>query len=315
MQNKNLLLLKRADKIAKKSKDQSTKVGAFLMDEEEISPLGFGYNGMPRGLPDDDPEKNTRPEKYLWFEHAERNAIYNSAQPLMQNSMILLTHFPNMEATRAIVSSGIDKIIVPQHDEKSEHYNRVLEMLRYSKVELVSLDDTNLNPKLKRKYKEDMEFTVEYAEDLASPYSPRPEGALILNQKTFAPIGMGESGPPPSLDIDVEQFKIDGASFWIQEAAKNAIFNTVRPKLKNSHAFVSWCPCAHCALALASVGTKKVITYQPDFTKEADLRWKDSFEKTERLFNTLDIKLELVNQDLMADLLVEQQKRPTLRMR
>ena len=315
MQNKNLLLLKRADKIAQKSKDQSTKVGAFLMDEEEISPLGFGYNGMPRGLPDDDPAKNQRPEKYLWFEHAERNAIYNSAQPLMQNSMILLTHFPNMEATRAIVSSGIDKIIVPHHEADSEHYSRVLEMLKFSKVELVSLDDPNLSQKLKRKYKEDMEFTQEYADDLASPYSPRPEGALILNQTTFAPIGMGESGPPPSLDIDPEQIKIDGASFWIQEAAKNAIFNTVRPKLKNSHAFVSWCPCAHCALALASVGTKKVITYEPDFTKEADMRWKDSFEKTTRLFNTLNIQMELVDQNEMKNLIAEQQKRAKPRMR
>jgi dCMP deaminase len=315
MQNRNLLLLKRADKIAKKSKDQSTKVGAFLMDEEEISPLGFGYNGMPRGLPDDDPEKNQRPEKYLWFEHAERNAIYNSAQPLMQNSMILLTHFPNMEATRAIVSSGIDKIIVPEHDQNSEHYARVLEMLKYSKVELVSLDDSNLDPKLKRKYKEDMEFTQEYAEDLASPFSPRPEGALILNQKTFAPIGMGESGPPPSLNIDAEQIKEKGANFWIQEAAKNAIFNTVRPKLKNSHAFVSWCPCAQCALALASVGTKKVITYQPDFTNEADLRWKEHFEQTAKLFNTLNIDLDLVTKDAMKNLLIEQQKKPKPRMR
>jgi len=62
MQQKSLFYLKKANKIALNSKDQSTKVGAFILDEEEISPLGFGYNGMPRGLPDDDKEKNERPE-------------------------------------------------------------------------------------------------------------------------------------------------------------------------------------------------------------------------------------------------------------
>lgn len=295
MQDKSLFYLKKANKIAENSKDQSTKVGAFIVDEDEISPLGFGYNGMPRGLPDDDPEKNQRPEKYLWFEHAERNAIYNSAQPLMNSAMILLTHFPNMEASRAIVSSGIKKVIVPTLDSDSENFVKVLEMMRFSNVKIVALDDPTLSLKIKNKFTNYMELTKEYAEDLADVHSPRKEAALILDSKSFAPISMGASGPPPNLIVDPSKIEEEGVSFWIQEAAKNAVFNAVRPKLKNCTAYVSWCPCAHCALALASVGTKKVVTHQPDFTKEADLRWKDHFERTEKVFESVGIKFELVS--------------------
>jgi len=305
MQQKSLFYLKKANKIALNSKDQSTKVGAFILDEEEISPLGFGYNGMPRGLPDDDKEKNERPEKYLWYEHAERNAIYNSAQLLMNNSVILLTHFPNMDSARAIVSSGIDKIILPKEDKAHEHYSRVMEMLRYSNVTLLTLDGNEISEKKKTKYWNYMELTQEYAEDLADDHSLIKEGALIMNQSTFSPIAMAASGPPPNLVVDPKTIEKDGVNFWIQESAKNAIFNAVRPKLKNSTAYVSWCPCAHCALALASVGTKRVVTYQPDFTKEADLRWKDHFERTEKVFSSVGIQF-----DLMSEYHMEQIKKP-----
>lgn len=297
MQDKSIFYLKKANKISENSKDQSTKVGAFIVDEEDISPLGFGYNGMPRGLPDNDVEKNTRPEKYLWFEHAERNAIYNSAQPLMANALIMLTHFPNMEASRAIVSSGIKKVIVPTLNPDEEHFVKVLEMLKYSNVKLVSIGDSSLSDKLKNKYNNYMDLTKEYAEDLADNASLRKEAALIMDQKSFAPISMGASGPPPNLSVDNESIERDGVSFWIQEATKNAIFNAVRPKLKNSTAYVSWCPCAHCALALASVGTKKVVTHQPDFTKEADLRWKDHFARTEEVFKSVGIEFILIDEN------------------
>lgn len=77
---------------------------------------------MPRGMPDNDPTKNERPEKYLWFEHAERNGIYNGAQPLMENAMIFSSHFLNMEAARAVVSVGLKTVVIPKHDENAIHY-------------------------------------------------------------------------------------------------------------------------------------------------------------------------------------------------
>jgi deoxycytidylate deaminase len=99
------------------------------------------------------------------------------------------------------------------------------------------------------------------------------------------------------MEINDKKIHEDGKSFWIQEAEKNAIFTAIRPKFKKSHAYVSWCPCAHCALALASVGVNKVITKKPDFTKEADKRWKEHFDRTEKIFQEMNIGFELIDEN------------------
>ena len=68
-----------AEEIADWSKDRSSKVGCVIVGpSNEIRSTGF--NGFPRGVADDISERLTRPEKYLWTEHAERNAIYNAAR-------------------------------------------------------------------------------------------------------------------------------------------------------------------------------------------------------------------------------------------
>jgi len=68
-----------ADVIASKSRDSSTKVGAVIIgpDKEVRS---TGYNGLPRGVQYNAARTEQRPEKYYWFEHAERNAIFNAAR-------------------------------------------------------------------------------------------------------------------------------------------------------------------------------------------------------------------------------------------
>ena len=61
------------------SKDESTKLGCVIVGpDREIR--ATGYNSFPRGVNDDRPERQGRPLKYKWFEHAERNAIYNAAR-------------------------------------------------------------------------------------------------------------------------------------------------------------------------------------------------------------------------------------------
>lgn len=103
--------LKIADSVAQLSKD-TTKVGAVI-----VGPNGeggpWGYNGAPRGCEADEDERNQRPEKYFWFEHAERNAIYAAARTgfSTHNCSIVITHPPCMDCARAIVQAGIKKII------------------------------------------------------------------------------------------------------------------------------------------------------------------------------------------------------------
>jgi dCMP deaminase len=98
-----------AEQVKLKSKDKSTQIGAVIVGEDN-EVLSTGYNSFPRGLDDSKEERQERPEKYFWFEHAERNAIYNAARigVSLKNSTIYLTSgLPCMDCARGIVNSGI----------------------------------------------------------------------------------------------------------------------------------------------------------------------------------------------------------------
>jgi dCMP deaminase len=98
-----------AEQVKLKSKDQSTQIGAVIVGEDN-EVLSTGYNSFPRGLDDSLQERQERPEKYFWMEHAERNAIYNAARigVSLKNSTIYLTSgLPCMDCARGIVNTGI----------------------------------------------------------------------------------------------------------------------------------------------------------------------------------------------------------------
>lgn len=62
-----------AKEVAERSPDAQTKVGAVIVTPENRI-LSTGYNGYPRDI-DYSCLPNTRPKKYPWFLHAERNAL------------------------------------------------------------------------------------------------------------------------------------------------------------------------------------------------------------------------------------------------
>jgi dCMP deaminase len=98
-----------AEQVKLKSKDQSTQIGAVIVGQDN-EVLSTGYNSFPRGMDDSIQERQERPEKYFWFEHAERNAIYNAARigVSLKNSTIYLTSgLPCMDCARGIVNSGV----------------------------------------------------------------------------------------------------------------------------------------------------------------------------------------------------------------
>lgn len=114
-----------ADVVAKRSKDRSTQVGCVIVGpDNEIR--STGYNSFPRGIDDDLPERHERPEKYLWTEHAERNAIYNAARcgTPTQGCRIYVKALPCMDCARAIVQSGINEVVCPDFDLESEFAKR-----------------------------------------------------------------------------------------------------------------------------------------------------------------------------------------------
>jgi dCMP deaminase len=69
-----------------------------------------------------------RPMKYLWIEHAERNAICNAARAgtATDRCTIYVEIMPCMDCARAIVQAGIVEVIVSAERMKaysSDYYN------------------------------------------------------------------------------------------------------------------------------------------------------------------------------------------------
>jgi len=116
------------------SKDNATKVGAIFLAPESHQILSMGYNGMPRGFDETQQTRWERPQKYLYVEHAERNAIYNACRngvPL-ENSIAIVTMFPCSDCMRGLIQSGVKIIIAPAPDLANDrwgaHFQASLEM-------------------------------------------------------------------------------------------------------------------------------------------------------------------------------------------
>jgi len=102
-----------AHQVKLKSKDQKTQIGVVIVgkDNEIVS---TGYNSFPRGLNDEVQMRQERPEKYYWFEHAERNAIYNAARIGVSTkncTMYLTCGIPCADCARGIINAGITQIV------------------------------------------------------------------------------------------------------------------------------------------------------------------------------------------------------------
>jgi dCMP deaminase len=134
-----------AEQIKLKSKDQSTQIGAVVVGKDrEI--LSTGYNSFPRGLDDNNPERQKRPVKYFYFEHAERNAIYNAARigvSLKGSTIYLTCGIPCADCARAIINAGIKTIYCKEectvkNKEMWEESKRIAtEMLKECGVEVI----------------------------------------------------------------------------------------------------------------------------------------------------------------------------------
>lgn len=99
---------------AKRSKDPGTQVGACIVNAD-FKIVSVGYNGMPIGCSDDEfpweREGNFLDTKYPYVCHAELNAILNAASPNMKGCSIYVALFPCNECTKAIIQSGIRKVV------------------------------------------------------------------------------------------------------------------------------------------------------------------------------------------------------------
>jgi dCMP deaminase len=103
-------MLKMAKEVASWSKDQSTKVGAVITTKEG-APVSWGFNGLAMGINDDIPERHTRPTKYKWMCHAERNAMDLAPRPL-DDCIMFVTFSPCSSCAQSIIQRKIKTVIV-----------------------------------------------------------------------------------------------------------------------------------------------------------------------------------------------------------
>jgi len=92
---------------------QNTQLGSVIIGPKPRNSL-HGYNSFPRGIRDDVPERLIRPAKYLWIEHAERNAICNAARAgtATEGCTIFVEIMPCMDCARAVVQAGIIQVVI-----------------------------------------------------------------------------------------------------------------------------------------------------------------------------------------------------------
>ena len=142
--NWNEYFLSIAESVKSKSKDRRTQIGAVIVGEEKEI-VSTVFNSFPRGIDDNVEERQIRPEKYYWFEHAERNALYNAARigvSTKNTTMYLTCGIPCADCARGIISSGVKAIYCKTEDTTKnrvhwdEHAKRSLQMFEESGVEI-----------------------------------------------------------------------------------------------------------------------------------------------------------------------------------
>ena len=99
---------------SKRSKDPNTQVGACIVNDENRI-VSVGYNGAPNGINDDtdmkwDRDGDFKDTKYAYVCHSELNGILNSKVDL-RGCTLYVTLFPCNECAKAIIQSGIKRIV------------------------------------------------------------------------------------------------------------------------------------------------------------------------------------------------------------
>ena len=131
---------------AQRSKDPSTQVGACIIDGDKRI-LSTGYNGFPKGCSDDEfpwnRDEAAGDTKYQYVVHAELNAILNASGKSLAGATVYVGLFPCHECSKAIIQSGIKKVIYlsdKYKDTVSDANSR--RMLETAGVKLTKLKST-----------------------------------------------------------------------------------------------------------------------------------------------------------------------------
>lgn len=293
------------------SKDPSTQVGAVLVDPVDYTQLTEGYNGMPRGMDETPAERHQRPLKYAYYEHAERNSIYNIVRTQLKGSIAVTTQLPSISCVRALLSVGVSQVVLPDVPSQSQEEALALTLLEEASVivykesqlssarsqeerlpkiaDMVTEAMAQIRSQLRHRRKLAQYLTYARQLALVSSKDSNPSATLFLSPDDYTQLARGYSGQPRGSQDDIEERYLgEKRDVWVESSVRNAIYNRARPLLKGSVAMVTATTCVECARALAAVGVKRIYYYEP--TPDFKDRWKESIQGALDVLDELGVK-------------------------
>jgi len=119
----NLRFLVLAHEIGRWSKDPSSRVGCLVIDDNR-NHLSMGYNGFPRGVPDDPEMLANREIKYKIIVHAEANAIASAARNghSLDGGTMFTKMFPCSQCASLIIQAGIKCVVYVENKDYEERW-------------------------------------------------------------------------------------------------------------------------------------------------------------------------------------------------
>ena len=157
----DIRFFKRAQEISTWSKEHGKRVGAIIVDDNNVA-RSEGFNGFPRGINDDVVERHGRESgmKYLWSVHAEQNAIFNAVNSgtRIKGCRMYVTVFPCTTCAKAAIQCGIKEIIAPEPDfndpKWGEEFRVVQEMLEeagilFRHIDIKQVESLEQKPQVK----------------------------------------------------------------------------------------------------------------------------------------------------------------------
>lgn len=111
-----------AFKVSEMSKDPSTKCGAVIVRPDR-SICSTGFNGFPRGMPDDEALYADRNEKYSRVVHCEVNALMFAREPVHGCTLYTTPFLSCDRCCVQMIQAGITRFVAPAPtDEQTERW-------------------------------------------------------------------------------------------------------------------------------------------------------------------------------------------------
>lgn len=136
----DIRFLRLAREVASWSKDPSTQVGAVAVDAKNRV-LGLGYNGFPRGVPDETQHYEDRAHKYPRIVHAEANVILNATTSLEGSTVYVWPLCPCSSCGAMLIQAGVKRVVSVRNENTrwAQSFNVTMEMFLQAGVNLAFL--------------------------------------------------------------------------------------------------------------------------------------------------------------------------------